>query len=197
MTKLDEMWAALAAYQPQADAAGHGETWARMCSEKKYVVARDAAYSAYAVAAYSAYAAADAAAVAWAQKAIDKIKKITIPAQPAQKPAHVQWNPKDHYNDGWRDAMNSIAAQPAQEPVTHQYQSWNGIWRDFISKTHYEDSLKDGTWPIRALYTTPPRRTWVGLTPEEINYQAKKSDHEVFFALGAFWAEVKLKDKNI
>ncbi len=27
MTKLDEMWAALAAYQPQADAAGHGESW--------------------------------------------------------------------------------------------------------------------------------------------------------------------------
>lgn len=107
MTKLDEMWAALAAYQPQADAAGHGETWARMCSEKKYVVARDAAYSAYAVAAYSAYAAADAAAVAWAQKAIDKIKKITIPAQPAQKPAQQEaiygMNPDD-----WKDLTDAV-----------------------------------------------------------------------------------------
>ena len=33
-TKLDEMWAALAVYQPQADAAGHGESWARMCANK-------------------------------------------------------------------------------------------------------------------------------------------------------------------
>ena len=31
MTKLNEMWAALAAHQPQADAAGHGESWAAMC----------------------------------------------------------------------------------------------------------------------------------------------------------------------
>jgi len=36
---------------------------------------------------------------------------------PAAQPAPVQWNPKDHYNDGWKDAMNSIAAQPEQEPV--------------------------------------------------------------------------------
>jgi len=34
------------------------------------------------------------------------------------QPAPVQWNPKDHYNDGWRDAMNSIAAQ--RKPLTDE-----------------------------------------------------------------------------
>jgi hypothetical protein len=40
------------------------------------------------------------------------------------------------------------------------------------------------------------QRTWVGLTHEEIDYQAKKDDHGFYFALGALWAEVKLKEKN-
>ena len=40
------------------------------------------------------------------------------------------------------------------------------------------------------------QRTWVGLTHAEIDYQAKKDDHGVYFALGALWAEAKLKDKN-
>ena len=39
-------------------------------------------------------------------------------------------------------------------------------------------------------------REWVGLTDEEIDYQAKKDDHAVYFALGALWAEAKLKEKN-
>ena len=75
MIKLDEMWAALAAYQLQADAAGHGESWARMCSEKT------------AAAASAANAAASAAyAGNWAGKAIDRIKEITN--QPAAQPEH-------------------------------------------------------------------------------------------------------------
>ena len=87
MTKLNEMWAALAAYQPEADAAGHGESWARMCREKTYAAVRAAAHAADAAdAAYAAdvaYAAdwaaraADAAGAAdnWAQMAIDRINK--------------------------------------------------------------------------------------------------------------------------
>jgi hypothetical protein len=39
-------------------------------------------------------------------------------------------------------------------------------------------------------------REWVGLTDEEIDYQAKKDDHGVYFALGALWAEAKLKERN-
>jgi len=52
----------------------------------------------------------------------------------------------------------------------------------------------DGMW--EPLFLTPPQRTWVGLTHAEIDYQAKKDDHAVYFALGALWAEAKLKAKN-
>jgi hypothetical protein len=40
------------------------------------------------------------------------------------------------------------------------------------------------------------QRQWQGLTDTEIDYQAKKDDHGVYFALGALWAEAKLKAKN-
>jgi hypothetical protein len=49
---------------------------------------------------------------------------------------------------------------------------------------------------VMPLYTTPQQRTWVGLMDEEIDYQAKKYDHGFYFALGALWAEAKLKEKN-
>jgi hypothetical protein len=102
MTKLDEMWAALATYQPKADAAGHGESWAKMCKEKTSAAAYAAALATYAAtyaaandaaaaaAAYAANAAADDAyatdadaycaavtdaADKWAQRAIDLINK--------------------------------------------------------------------------------------------------------------------------
>jgi hypothetical protein len=110
-TKLDEMWEALAAYQQQADAAGHGKSWALMCKKKTYAAIDDAAdaaaayAAAYADAAAYAAAYADAAAYAaeavyaaayaadkadyWAQKAIDRIKEITNP--PAAQREPVAW----------------------------------------------------------------------------------------------------------
>jgi hypothetical protein len=67
---------------------------------------------------------------------------------------------------------NTPPAQPAPvpEPVARQYQGRDGVWKDFISEKHFKDTLEDGTWPIRALYTTPPaaQRQWVGLTDEDI-----------------------------
>ena len=99
MTKVEEMWEALTAYQPQAVTAGHGESWAKMCREKTYAAAADAAYAAYAysyvayayvypaAAAYAAaayaYAADDAAAQECAQKAIKRINNVLI--KPAQR----------------------------------------------------------------------------------------------------------------
>jgi hypothetical protein len=82
MNKLNEMWTALAAYQPQADAEGHGKTWAAMCKEKTF----GNAWSAYAAYASAAKAAADAYAEAdrWAQKVIDGINKLNE-AQPKQE----------------------------------------------------------------------------------------------------------------
>jgi hypothetical protein len=47
------------------------------------------------------------------------------------------------------------------------------------------------------LYTTPPQRTWVGLTDEEIEQGCKESwVTEQAFQSAAWWAEAKLKEKN-
>lgn len=40
------MWAALAKYQPTADADGHGKTWARMCSKRTEAAAKAASAAA-------------------------------------------------------------------------------------------------------------------------------------------------------
>ena len=42
------------------------------------------------------------------------------------------------------------------EPVSHQFQTADGKWCDFLDDDHYQNTVKDGRWPIRALYTTPP-----------------------------------------
>ena len=62
--KLNEMWTALATYQHQADANGHGESWALMCSEKTSSAAYDACDAVYAI-----DAAADAVYVVYATDA--------------------------------------------------------------------------------------------------------------------------------
>jgi hypothetical protein len=56
-----------------------------------------------------------------------------------------------------RNLQKFLAEQPAQqEPVARQYQSRDGVWKDFISEKHYKDTLEDGSWSIRNLYTSPP-----------------------------------------
>ena len=44
----------------------------------------------------------------------------------------------------------------------------------------------------RPLYTTPPQRTWVGLTKEQL----ATTDWSADFRAGALWAESKLKERN-
>jgi hypothetical protein len=55
-------------------------------------------------------------------------------------------------------------AASVQEPVARQYQGRDGVWNDFISEKHYKDTLADGSWPIRNLYTDPPAQPAVPLT---------------------------------
>jgi hypothetical protein len=48
-----------------------------------------------------------------------------------------------------------------------------------------------------AFYTTPPQRTWIGLTDEEIEQGCKESwITEQAFQSAVWWAEAKLKEKN-
>lgn len=41
------------------------------------------------------------------------------------------------------------------EPVEHQFQDREGHWCPFADDEHYKNTVKDGSWPIRALYTHP------------------------------------------
>jgi hypothetical protein len=88
--KLNEMWTALAAYQPKADADGHGESWKKMCSKKTGRTTHLADYDARfiqdanpAAADAAGYACAAGGASAanycyvFAQQAIDFIKRTT------------------------------------------------------------------------------------------------------------------------
>lgn len=58
-----------------------------------------------------------------------------------------------------RDALaaelQALKARMA-EPVGYQYQSRDGEWCSFIDQRHYENTVADGTWPIRAIYAAPP-----------------------------------------
>ena len=92
MTKLDEMWGALAKHQEEADDEGHGDTWAEMCRLKTADAAYHAADAAALVSAvvwdaynstHAAYAAARAVAASysvesWAKKAIDRINAAIL-----------------------------------------------------------------------------------------------------------------------
>ena len=54
------------------------------------------------------------------------------------------------------DALRAkITETKKQEPVRHEFQGRDGDWYPFINQRHYENTVADGTWPIRALYALP------------------------------------------
>ena len=107
----------------------------------------------------------------------------------------------DWYGSGNQDPdeferlILSIVAQPEQEPLEY----WNAVegWVKIDEVREHFDSVGCGTIyktdgeGREPLYTTPPQRTWVGLTQEEIedsynaDYKAQTRD-----------IEAKLKEKN-
>ena len=58
-----------------------------------------------------------------------------------------------------------------QEPVAYQFQDRDGKWYPFINEQHYRNTVEDGRWPIRALYTTPQPNTIANseAIPEQIS----------------------------
>ena len=94
-------------------------------------------------------------------------------------------------------ATPPLPVQPEQEPVARVID--NGTPEgatEWIPFTNRVEPLKTGD----LLYTTPPQRTWVGLTDEEIADCAEKM--EASDPTDSFWREffrgieAKLKDKN-
>ena len=65
------------------------------------------------------------------------------------------------------------AEREKQEPVAHEYQGRDGIWRGFINQQHYKNTVEDGSWPIRALYAAPPITAPVRLTDSEAEAVAR------------------------
>ena len=87
-------------------------------------------------------------------------------------------------------AIEEALAQPEQEPV-----AW--VSED-VCKGQYIDGRPRKIWwecekgVGTAFYTTPPQRTWVGLTDKDWN----RSKHNYDFQKGVDWAESILKEKN-
>jgi hypothetical protein len=84
------------------------------------------------------------------------------------------------YLDGYERGKRAVLAQPAQEP---------DYWLGYGLQAHTEKPFENAT----ALYITPPKREWVGLTDEEMLH--------IGVATGLERAAVemisnKLKDKN-
>ena len=95
-----------------------------------------------------------------------------------------------------RWAIKEALAQPEQEPVATLDDLEQEIYentRQFVSRDVME-------WMLKRYYTTPPQRTWVGLTDEEIADCAEKM--EASDPTDSFWREffrgleAKLKEKN-
>jgi hypothetical protein len=81
-------------------------------------------------------------------------------------------------------AIKEALAQPEQEPVGEIVDAIEGAFKCSFTKM-----LPVGT----KLYTTPPQRTWVGLTDED-RFELAKAQYgweDLLFA-----AEAKLKEKN-
>ena len=85
-------------------------------------------------------------------------------------------------------ARETDLAEPEQEPA-----AW--VWKDGTVTT--DPDRADGTW--RPLYITPPQRTWVGLTDEEVFdvwLNEMPAPDKVFYQKLCRSVEAKLKEKN-
>ena len=84
----------------------------------------------------------------------------------------------------WQIAITAIKealAQPEHEPVGEIVDAIEGAFKCSFTKM-----LPVGT----KLYTTPPQRTWVGLTDEDFYGQSELQ------VMAMKYAEAKLKEKN-
>jgi hypothetical protein len=92
-----------------------------------------------------------------------------------------------------------VVAQPEQEPVAWMRPSEKGYdsaFRDHSTVVICTGNPWTGWIP---LYTTPPQRTWVGLTDEQIKRIGKLDLDSDYFGLWYDFAkalEAKLKEKN-
>lgn len=68
-------------------------------------------------------------------------------------------------------------------------------WYDGIGFSTNKNDFGKAISTATPLYTHPAP-AWQGLSKDEINQEALKDDGAAYFALGAEWANNKLKEKN-
>ena len=107
------------------------------------------------------------------------------------------------YTIGDRDkaiiAIKEALAQPEQEPVAWRFKT--GTWWNREVHWRYVLSLNgtEGLLGLEPLYTTPPQRTWVGLTDEDLPALAGDNGKVMELQQVRRFAkaiEAKLKQKN-
>ena len=49
--------------------------------------------------------------------------------------------------------MNDKALTAEPEPAIRQFQDRYGMWLKFFNKRHFQNTVSNGSWPIRNLYT--------------------------------------------
>ena len=93
---------------------------------------------------------------------------------------------------GGYQAKRKMAADKLQEPVAWAVQGCSKMWRGEFAEIDAKAEAKriGGTCVAYALYTTPSKREWVGLTDED------GCDMHREWWDGALWAEAKLKERN-
>jgi hypothetical protein len=90
-------------------------------------------------------------------------------------------------------AVNRMA-QPEQEPVAY-------LCENAVGHKYFRWKKPSSTYKPIALYTTPPQRTWVGLTRDEQSF-VYSSLHNATSREDSFWVdfanaiEKALKEKN-
>lgn len=104
----------------------------------------------------------------------------------------------EHFVNQTITAIKEALAQQEQEPVAcltrRKIGGTEGLLRaDMVDKSAKNQETHD----FIPLYTTPPQRTFVGLTDEEIAQGWKESwVTEQAWQSAVWWAEAKLKQKN-
>ena len=95
------------------------------------------------------------------------------------------------------NALRERLAQPEQEPVVWMYQDKST--HEVRFQKHMRGFVDHGATYETPLYTTPPRREWVGLTDDEIAVicgECAASAHRTDDISYARAIEAKLKEKN-
>ena len=103
------------------------------------------------------------------------------------------------YDEGYADGLKDAPQrkEPEQAPVVWMYQDKSTHEVKF--QKHMRGFVDHGATYETPLYTTPPQRTWVGLTDEEAQQVFKRHNCDISKDLAGILAraiEAKLKEKN-